>query len=287
MIELYNEIVEMFSYFFIQRAFIVGLLVAITSALLGVCLVLKRYSMIGDGLSHSAFGVTSVVAALNTLPFIEQYITIDPLIFTVIVVIILAFLLLRMSSNSRINSDSAIALVSTTFLTIGVIAVSLTTGLNTDVCNTLFGSILALSQADVTISIILSLVVLVLFIFFYNKIFTITFDETFAKATGIKVTLYNMLLALLTAITIVMGMRLMGTLLISSLLIIPALTAMRVFKKFKSVMICSVITAIISFIIGLIISYVFNLPTGASIVAVNLIVFLIFCIIDFIKGKQK
>ncbi len=285
--EFFNEIGEMFSYFFMQRAFLVGALVTICSALLGVSLVLKRYSMIGDGLSHSAFGTMSIAAALNTIPFVKEYIPIDPTIFTIIIVILLAFLLLRMSSNSKINSDSAIALVSTTFLTIGIIAVAMTTGLNTDVCNTLFGSILAVTGVDVTLTVVLSIVVVGLFIFFYNKMFTITFDETFAKATGVKVGLYNMLLALLTAITIVMGMQLMGTLLISSLLVIPALTSMRLFKTFKSVIICSVITATINFFIGMTVSYFFNLPTGASIVSINLIVFVIFVIIEMIKGRQK
>ncbi len=287
MIDFFYEIGDMFSYFFIQRAFIVGILVTLCCALLGVSLVLKRYSMIGDGLSHTAFGAASIAAALNILPFFELYFPIDPTVFTIILVVIVAFLLLRMTSNSKINSDSAIALVSTTFLTIGIIAVSMTTGLNTDVCNTLFGTILALSSADLVVSIILCIIVLILYIFFYNKIFAITFDENFARATGIKVNLYNMLLALLTAITIVMGMKLMGTLLISSLLILPALTSMRLFKTFKSVIICSVITSTICFVIGIIASYMFNLPTGGTIVLTNLIGFVIFSILSKVGEMKK
>ncbi len=281
--DIFNEIVNMFSYDFINKAFIVGILVSICSALLGVSLVLKRYAMIGDGLSHSAFGIISVVAAINTIPFFEDSFKLDPLVSTMIITIIIAIILLKMSSNSKINSDSAIALVSTTFLTIGIIVVSFTSGLNTDVHSILFGSILALTTSDVVMTIILSLIVLVLFIFFYHKIFAVTFDETFSRATGVRVDLYMILLAVLTAITIVMGMQIIGTLLISSLLVIPALTAIRLFKTFKSVMISAVITSVISFILGMIVSYIFNLPTGATVVLINLLFYLIVTIVDSIK----
>ena len=280
---LINEIVEMMNYPFIQRAVIVGLLVSLCAALLGVSLVLKRYSMIGEGLSHVSFGAMSFVLSINTLSFAQGVFEINPLIFTIILTVIIAFLLLRITENSKITSDSAIALISTTSLTIGVITISLTTGLNTDVCNTLFGTILALSKADVQLSVVLSIIVIILFSFFYNKIFAITFDESFARATGIKVDAYNMLIAFLTAITIVLGMRLMGSLLISSLIVIPALTAMRLFKNFKQVVISSAITSVLCFLIGITLSYLFQLPAGSSIVAVNLSLFMIVCVIAQIR----
>jgi len=280
---LINEIVEMMNYPFIQRAVIVGLLVSLCAALLGVSLVLKRYSMIGEGLSHVSFGALSFALSINTLSFAQGFFEINPLIFTIILTVIIAFLLLRITENSKITSDSAIALISTTSLTIGVITISLTTGLNTDVCNTLFGTILALSKADVQLSVVLSIIVIILFSFFYNKIFAITFDESFARATGIKVDAYNMLIAFLTAITIVLGMRLMGSLLISSLIVIPALTAMRLFKNFKQVVISSAVTSVLCFLIGITLSYLFQLPAGSSIVAVNLSLFMIVCVIAQIR----
>ncbi len=281
--EIINEITDMLSYTFMQRAFIVGLLVSICSALLGVSLVLKRYSMIGDGLGHSAFGIISVITAINTIPFIKENMPLDPLLFTIFFVIIIAFFLLKMNENK--TSDSAIALISTFFLTLGIIVISFTNGINADVHNVLFGTLLALTETDVTITAILSIIVLILFTFFYNKLFTITFDETFAKATGVKVNTYKMLLALLTAITIVIGMQLIGTLLISSLLVIPAVTSIKLFKTYKSVTICSVIISTLSFIIGITTSYLANLPTGATIVATNFIIFFIFSIIEIYNNK--
>jgi zinc transport system permease protein len=187
-----------------------------------------------------------------------------------------AFLLLRISENSKIQGDAAIALISTSSLAVGVVVISLTTGMNTDVCNYMFGSILAMSKSDVTLSIVLAIVVLGLFVLFYNKIFAVTFDETFAKATGVKTGLYNMLVAFLTAITIVLGMRMMGALLISSLIIFPALTSMRLCKKFRTVTICSAIVSEVCFLAGVTISYVKATPTGASVVLVNIAAFLAF-----------
>ena len=257
---------EMFSYTFIVRAFIVGALVSICAALLGVSLVLKRYSMIGDGLSHVGFGSLALATALN----------VAPLTVSIPVVVAAAFLLLRLSENSKLKGDAAIALISTSALAFGVIVISQTTGMNTDVCNYLFGSILAMNKNDVYLSIVLSIVVLVLFIVFYNKLFAITFDETFAKATGVKTGVYNMLIAFLTAITIVLGMRMMGAMLISSLIIFPALTSMRLLKKFKSVTICSACISIFCFFIGISISYVKATPTGASVVMIHILFFLIF-----------
>jgi zinc transport system permease protein len=268
---------EMFSYTFIVRAFIVGALVSICAALLGVRLVLKRYSMIGDGLSHVGFGTLALATALN----------VAPLTVSIPVVVAAAFLLLRLSENSKIKGDAAIALISTSSLAIGVVIISQTTGMNTDVCNYLFGSILAMSKTDVYLSIVLSVIVLSLFIVFYNKLFAITFDETFAKATGVKTGVYNMLIAFLTAITIVLGMRMMGAMLISSLIIFPALTSMRLFKKFKSVTICSAILSVICFFTGIIISYVYAMPTGASVVLINIIAFLLFWGINTLTKERK
>jgi zinc transport system permease protein len=185
-----NVLVEMFSYTFLVRAVIVGLLVALCAALLGVSLVLKRYSMIGDGLSHVGFGALAVATAMNAAP----------LSVSIPVVVIAAFFLLRISESSKIKGDAAIALISTSALAIGVVVISMTTGMNTDVCNYLFGSILAMSKTDVALSITLAIVVLIMFVLFYNKIFAVTFDENFAKATGVKANLYNMIIALLTVL---------------------------------------------------------------------------------------
>ena len=268
---------EMFSYTFVVRAVIVGLLVALCAALLGVSLVLKRYSMIGDGLSHVGFGALAIATALN---WAELKVSIP-------VVVIAAVLLLRLSENSKIKGDAAIGMISTGALAAGVIAISVTTGMNTDVCNYMFGSILSLSKADVRLSIGLSVAVLVLFVLFYNKIFAVTFDETFSRAVGTKAGLYNALLAVLTAITIVLGMRMMGAMLISALIIFPALTSMRLCKRFKTVVICSALVSLVCFFIGIVLSYWYLLPTGASVVAVNIGAFLCFCGLGFLRGGLR
>lgn len=257
-------IVELMSYTFIRRALLVGILVSLCAAILGVSLVLKRYSMIGDGLSHVGFGSLSVAMAFN----------LAPLQVSIPVVVLAAFFLLRISESSKIKGDAAIALISSSSLAIGVIVTSLTTGMNTDVCNYMFGSILAMQKSDVYLSVALSVIVLILYGIFYNKIFAVTFDESFAKATGIKAGRYNMLVALLTALTIVIGMRLMGALLISSLIIFPSLTSMRIFGSFKGVIITSAILSVICFFIGIVISFQYNIPAGASVVAVNLMAFI-------------
>ncbi|MDR1196226.1 MAG: metal ABC transporter permease [Endomicrobium sp.] len=268
---------EMFSYAFIVRAFIVGLLISLCSSLLGVSLVLKRYSMIGDGLSHVGFGALAVAAALSAAP----------LSVAVPAVVVAAFVLLRISENTKIKGDAAIALISTSSLAIGVAVVSLTTGMNTDVCNYMFGSILAMSKSDVNLSAALAVCVLILFVVFYNKIFAVTFDETFARATGVKTGIYNMLIAFLTAITIALGMRMMGALLISSLIIFPALTAMRVFKKFKSVTICAAIISVICFFAGIVCSYLYATPAGASVVIINIAAFLLFSAAGFARRRFR
>ena len=265
---------EMFSYNFIIRAFIVGLLVSLCAALLGVTLVLKRYSMIGDGLSHVGFGALAVAASLN----------LAPLEVAVPVIIIAAFLLLRLSENSKINGDAAIAIISSTALAIGVVCVSVS-GVNTDLNSYLFGSILATTTADAIMCVILAVIVIITFVVFYNKIFAVTFDETFSKATGLKTGIYNSVIALLTALTIVIGMRIMGTLLISALIIFPALSSMRVCKKFKSVIVCSGVFAVCCFFVGMCASYSLDTPTGASVVIVNAIVFAVFWLIETINSK--
>ncbi len=249
-----------------QRALLVGLLVAPCAALLGVTLVLRRYAMIGDGLSHVGFGALSLALALNMAP----------LPVALPIVVIAAFLLLRLSENSKIQGDSAIALISSGSIAFGVVITSLTNGMSTDVYDLMFGSILAMSKSDLVLSLCLSAAVLFVFVFFYRKIFSITFDESFARTAGVPVRFYTMLIAFLTAVTIVVGMRIMGSMLISSLIIFPALTAMRVFKSFRAVTICAAVVSVLAFSLGLILSFVFSLPTGASIVLVNLLFFLIF-----------
>lgn len=259
------------------RALVVGILVSLCAALLGVSLVLKRYSMIGDGLSHVGFGALAVATVMN----------LAPMAVAIPVVIAAAFILLRLSSNGKIKGDAAIALISTGALAIGVMAVSISSGMNIDISSYLFGSIISVSSSDVTVSVILAAAVLAMFIFFYTKIFAITFDESFARATGINANLYNMLIALLTAVTIVIGMRLMGSMLISSLIIFPALCSMRVFRSFLSVTICSAVIAVVTFIAGMIISYAADTPCGASIVCVNIAVFAVFYAVGAIVQRNR
>ena len=272
--EIFSEI---FTAPILVRALIVGVLVSLCSALLGVSLVLKRYSMIGDGLSHVGFGALAIASVMN----------LAPMAVAIPVVILAAFLLLRLSSNGKIKGDAAIALISTSALAIGVMAVSLSRGMNIDINSYLFGSIVSVSRGDVVISAVLALAVIVMFVFFYTKIFAITFDESFAKATGISVNLYNMLIALLTAVTIVIGMRLMGSMLISSLIIFPALSSMRIFKSFRSVTICSGVISVAAFIIGMVISYAADTPCGASIVCVNMVIFAAFLIIGAVASRKR
>lgn len=274
---MFEVISEIFSAPVLVRALIVGILVSLCAALLGVSLVLKRFSMIGDGLSHVGFGALAVASVMN----------IAPMAVAIPIVIAAAFLLLRLSSNSKTKGDSAIALISTGALAIGVMASSMSNGINIDLNSYLFGSIISVSGGDVIISVILASVVLVIFVFFYTKIFAITFDESFAKATGIHTNIYNMLIALLTAVTIVIGMRLMGSMLISSLIIFPALCSMRVFKSFRSVTVCSAVISVVTFVVGMVISYVADTPCGASIVCVNIVVYAVFFAVGAVLSKSK
>lgn len=269
-----ETIIEMMSHTFIQRAVLVGVLVSFCAALIGVSLVLKRYSMIGDGLSHVGFGILTIATAFGFT---------SPLYIAIPGVMLTAILLLKLGNNGKIKSDSAIAIISSSALAIGVAVTSLTTSMNTDTCNFMFGSILAMNENDVILSVIVSIIVAILFMIYYRKIFAITFDEDFAKASGLNVSRYTSLIAVLTAVIIVIGMRMMGTLLISSIIIFPALSSMRIFKTFKKVVISSGIISVACFLFGIYFSYVFNISTGAMIVLVNLFVFILCSIIGEIK----
>ena len=260
-----SMISEMLSYPFVVRALVGGILVSLCCALLGVSLVLKRYSMIGDGLSHVSIAVAAGWS---------------PLKVSIPLVVLAAFFLLRITEHGKVKSDAAIAMISASSLAVGIIVTSLTTGMTTDVSSYMFGSILAMSREDVILSAVLSIIVLCLFVFCYNKLFAVTFDENFAKATGVNVELYNVLIAVLTAVTIVLGMRMMGAMLISSLIIFPALTSMRIFKSFRGVVICSGVLAVVCFLFGIIFSYGFSTPAGASVVMVNLAAFVVFSVVQ-------
>lgn len=263
-----DTITQMLSHGFIQRALAIGIITGIISAVVGVSLVLKNFSMIGDGLSHVGFGAFSIAVVLGF----------TPLYFAVPIVIIAAFLMLGLSKKSSINADSMIALLSSSALAIGVIATSLQKGMNIDIYQFMFGSILTISKSDLYATLVISGIVIVVYILNYNKIFAITFDENFAKAIGVNVELYRMLIAMITALVIVIGMRVMGAMLISSLILFPALSSLRLFRSFKSCLIAAAIIATISVVIGIMASFMLSLPTGSVIVVVNLIIFLITCI---------
>lgn len=261
MTEIFIRIAEMFSYGFMQRVLIAGPLISLCASLLGVPLVLKKYSMIGDGLSHVGFGALTIAAVLG----------IAPMYISVPAVIAAAFILLRMNDENPLKGDSAIAVFSTAALAAGVIITSIGAKSTADLGGYMFGSILAMSDSDVIMSVILSAVVLCVFVLFYNRIFSVTFDSGFSEASGVNTKMYDMLISVLTALTIVMGMRLMGTLLISGLIIFPALTAMSVFRSFTGVTICAAIVSVTCFTAGLIISFFMSIPAGASVVAVNVL----------------
>lgn len=270
-----DEFLKIFSYSFMVRALFIGGLVALCSSVLGVVLVLKRYSMIGDGLSHVSFGAMAIALAFNQAPL---YIAIP-------VVMVAAYLLLRISENSQVKGDAAIGLVSSSSVAIGIIINTLEGGANIDLNSYMFGSILAINKEDAVLYIVVGIIILLAFMFFYHYIFAITFDENFAKATGIKVEIFKTLLAVLTALTIVIGMRIMGTLLISSLIVFPAITSMRVAKKFNVVLILAVIISMVSYFIGMVASFMLEIPSGASIVVVNLVMFIIVSLIRKIREK--
>ena len=270
-----NALVEMLSYSFMTRALLVGIPVSLCAALLGVCLVLKRYSMIGDGLSHVAFGAMAIAASAG----------LAPLPVAVPTVMVSAFLLLRFKNSEGAGGDAAIAMISTVSLAVGVIAVSLNKGLNTDVNSYMFGSVYSITSEDVGISLALSALVAILFLIFYPRIFSVTFDESFAAATGLRVALYNTVIALLTAVTVVLGMRLMGTLLISALIVFPSLSAMRVSRSFRSLVLLAALISVICFVTGIVLSYVIGLPPGGSIVLCNLAVYAIGYVVGKLLGR--
>ena len=264
---------------FVQRAFIVGILVALCSSLLGVTLVLKRFSFIGDGLSHVAFGAMSVAAVLNLTN--NMYLVLP-------VTVVAAILLLRTGKNTKIQGDAAVAMISVASLALGYLIMNIfkpSNNLSGDVCTTLFGSysILTLTPGEVWLCVGLSLAVIAAFFIFYNKIFAVTFDEAFAQAVGTHASVYNLVIAIIIAVIIVLAMNLVGSLLISALVIFPALSAMRVFKSFKSVTICSVIISVTCALAGLLISVPAGTPVGSTIVAADLLAFISF----YIVGKVK
>ena len=273
MIEIFELISDMFSFTFMVRAIVVGLLVSLCAALLGVSLVLKRYAMIGTGLSNVGFAAMVIAGVID----------VAPLALSIPVVIVTAFVLLRLNESSKIKGDSAVALISTSGLAIGVIVMGVTTGITLHICNILFGSIFAMTQADMYLSIALSAVVIIIFVLFYKQLYAVTYDESFAKATGTKVEVYKSMLALLTAVTVVLGMRMMGALLIASLTLFPALSAMRICKRFRSVVIASAIIGVICFFAGMVFSFALDLPPGATVVGVNLIVFTVFSGVSLVK----
>ena len=266
-------IVEILSYPFARRALIVGLLLSVSAALLGVNLVLKRFSMLGDGLSHVSFGAAAVGLACG----------VAPLQFSIPIVIVAAFLLLRLKQNSKINGDAATAIVSSSALAVGITVASLTTGMNTDISNYMFGSILALGKSEVTIAAVCGALIIVSYILFYQKIFTTAFDEDFAAVTGVKVKWYNSITAILTAVTVVIGMRVMGALLISSIITFPALSSMRICKHYKCTVIAAAVVSVISFLLGLLLSFAFDIPAGAAVVLTNLAAFLTLSLVGKVK----
>ncbi len=279
MSELLNKLQLYLQMSFVQYALIAGVLIALCAALLGVTLVLKRFSFIGDGLSHVAFGAMAIAAVLQ---FSQQ------MLFVLPITILCAILLLRSGRNARLKGDAAIALVSVASLAIGYLLLNLfptSSNVSGDVCTTLFGStsILTLSETEVWLCAGLSVIVVGVFLLFYHKIFAVTFDESFACATGTRASVYNFLLAVLIAVVIVLAMNLVGSLLISALVIFPALSAMRLFKSFRSVTIFSVCLSVLCTLLGIIIAILASTPVGSTIVAVDLAAFLLCVLIDFVR----
>ncbi len=269
-----NDFFHMFTYQFILYALIVGISISICAALLGTSLVLKKNSMISDGLSHVAFGACAIALALNWAP----------MAFTIPIVIISSFFILKLSKNNKIQGDALIAIIASASLAIGYMVINIS-GANVDVENYLYGSIFGITKSELIISVILSIIVILVFIFLYNKIFSITFDEDFFKSTGGKAELYNIIISILCSITVVLGMKIMGALLITSLIIFPTISARQISKTYKSVVINSEIISILCFFIGIVLNYyIDDLPVGSSIVIVNLIVLIILiCIKKFKK----
>ena len=283
MYEIMQKLGQYWQYPFVRYALIAGVLIALCSSLLGVILVLKRFSYIGDGLSHIAFGAMAVAAVMNLT---------NNMPLVLLVTILCAILLLRGGQNAKIKGDAALAMISVGSLAIGYLIMNLfstSANISGDVCSTLFGStsILTLSAYDVWACVILSIVVVVAFIVLYHKIFAVTFDETFAKATGMKVEAYNLFLAVLTAVIIVLAMNLVGSLLISALVIFPAVSAMRVFRSFKAVMLCAAVISVICAVLGILTSILAGTPVGSTIVAVNIVMLVVFAVLGKVSEGAR
>ena len=284
-----------FAYPFVRYATIAVVLIALCASLLGVPLVLKRFSFIGDGLSHVAFGAMAVAAVLNTAEktfFPELFEKIGQTPMVLLLTMAAAILLLRTGQNTKIKGDAVVAMISVGALAFGYLLLHLfptSSNITGDVCSTLFGStsILTLTRADVVFSAVMALLVVIVFLFFYRKIFSVTFDEDFSRATGTKAGAYNLLIAVITAVVIVMAMNLVGSLLISALVVFPALSAMRVFKSFRAVTVCAAVLSVAAAALGILISLLAVTPTGATIVAVDGVVFLLFSLAGLIRGGAR
>ncbi len=275
--EIFNQLAYYMAYPLVQRALIAGVLISLCSSLLGVTLVLKRFSYIGDGLSHVAFGALSIATVLNLT---------NSMILILPVTILCAVLLLQRGQKAKVNGDAAIAMLSVGALALGYLLMNVFSGqanISGDVCSTLFGSasILTLSDFDVMLCAILCIVVVVWFVLFYNKIFSITFDENFAQSAGTNVRLYNLFIAIIIAVIIVLAMKLVGTLLISALVVFPAISAMRLFKSFKIVTVAAAVFSVFCAVAGIIVSILLSTPVGSTIVAADLVVFLVCAILGF------
>lgn len=270
-----TSILELLSYPFLQRAFIVGSLIAISSSFLGIFLVLRRYSMIGDGLAHVSFATVALALLFNS----------SPLLVSIPIVVGASLLILKLSEENRIGGDAAIALVASTSLAIGVFISSLASGFNVDLFSYLFGSILIISKLDVYLSIILSIVVISTVLYFYHDMFAVTYDMDFAKVSGIKAQRINQLIAILTSITIVLGIRVVGTMLISSFIIFPTVIALKMQTGFKKTIAIAVMFSLFSVIAGIFISIIFDFPTGATIVLLNALLFIITTLVSVITKK--
>ena len=271
--DILNLILEAVQYDFILRAILVGSLIAISSSFLGIFLVLKKQSMIGDGLAHVSFATIAIALLLNK----------SPLLVSIPLVILSSFLILKLNEKADLHGDAAIGLISSFAVALGVLISSVAKGFNVDLFSYLFGSILVINKLDVVLSIILSILVIFLILMYYNSLFAITYDEEFAKVIGLKPNNMNYLIAVLTSITVVLGIRVVGTMLISSMIIFPTVTALQVSKGFKDTILISSMVSVLSVILGTFISYILNFPTGAIIVIINGLFFILFFIIKRIK----
>ena len=269
-----EKFLEMWQYQFMVKALVVGVVLAVTAGLIGVSLVLRRKAMIGDGLSHVGFGAFAIATVIGVMP----------LQFALPIVILAAILILQVNQKSKVDADALIAMLSAGALAVGTLVISVVKGVNTDINNSLFGSILALDDFDVVAGVIFSLVVIVFFIVKYHEIFVMTFDENFAKSIGLKTERLNTIFAILCAVVVVLGMRLVGALLISSLIIFPTVTAMQIVKSFKAVVFSSVVVSVICMVMGIIFSYFVATPTGATIVIFNVMAFLVAKAVEVLRG---